>query len=151
MLKICFGNIGNNSNYVYNTSAYFDIHFDGSWIASEFGRKVIRSVDKCEVIDKYVIKHPDIGGIPPAWLSCGVKSVLLMMFGNPEKIFNASMCDDSCARWIQYIGTRKDLTIRLGHFMAFNEPFEIKDMNTGRIITTNEELLSAEHYGVWEK
>lgn len=151
LLKIWFGDLEENPNYVYNTSAYFDIHFDGCWITSEFGRKVILDVDKSEVLDQYVIKSPVFGGMSPERLSGGVKTLLLMMFGKPEKVFNASTCGENCIKWIQYIGEQKDLTIRLGHFMMLNEPFKIEDMNTGKIITTNKELLSAEHYGVWEK
>ena len=151
MLKIWFGDLSGNPNYVYNTSNYFDVNFEGWWLTSDFGRAVIRDIDKSEVIDEYIVKSPIFGGISPEGIAGGTKTVLLMKFGNPKKIFNASTCGDNCAKWIQKIAEEKDLTIRLGHFMEFSTPFEIMDMNTGKIVTTRADLLDAEHYGAWEK
>lgn len=141
MLKVWLGNLDENENYVYNTSAYFNINYEPEWINSEFSRSVIRDIDKSEVINDFVIKSPVLGAIPPEKIAGGTKTLILMKFDTDGKIFNASTCGDNCAKWILEIANEKDLTIRLGHLMGFREPFKILILNTGNIVRTMDEFI----------
>ena len=91
-----------------------------------------------------------MGPIPPVSIAGGTKTIILMKFDNTGKIFNASTCGDNCAKWIQKIAEEKDLTIRLGHFMDFSNPINVKVMNTGEIITDDLDLLTVYHKIVLE-
>ena len=141
MLKIWFGKMSDNPNYVYSTSLYFNYNYEDTWIISDFGRSVIKDIDRSDVVAEGVINSPVLGHIPPEKISGGTKTVLLMKFDEEGKIFNASTCGDNCSKWIQKIAEEKDLTIRLGHIMGFTAPFKIEVLNTGKIVTNMEDLI----------
>ena len=146
MLNIWFGNVlKDNPNYIYNTSDYFNFNYEEDWITSDFGRSIIKDIDKSEVLGGKVIDSPVLGAIPPEKIAGGTKAVLLMKFDDTGMIFNASTCGDNCAKWIQKIAEEKDLTIRLGHFMRFNEPIHVRVMNTGEIINDYIQLMLISH------
>ena len=57
-------------------------------------------------------------------------------------MFNASVCGDSCSKWILQITENKDLTINLLHIMDFGrENFEAKIVNTGQLVNNMQEFL----------
>ena len=86
-------------------------------------------------IDLHLIESPVLGPISPKELSGGVKTVLLMLFDETGKIFNASACGDNCAKGILKIAESKDLTINLRHIMEFgDDEFEMKILNTGEVV-----------------
>ncbi len=82
--------------------------------------------------------------IPPTKLSGGVKT-LLLMYEEPDRVYNASTCGDNCAKWILRIAKQmkdRDLTINLHHIMDFGEgKFEIRIANTGVIVHDMRELI----------
>jgi hypothetical protein len=62
----------------------------------------------------------------------------------PEHVYNASACGDNCAAWLLRIGKEKDVLVRLGHQMRFTEePFDIRIENTGQVVHTRQELVTA--------
>ena len=46
MLSVTFGDMFDNENYIYNTDLYFDNVFQDKWITSEFGKAIIKDIDK---------------------------------------------------------------------------------------------------------
>lgn len=75
MLNIYFGDM---PEAIYNTSAYINNNYCAEWICDDFAKSVIKGVDRSEVIDKYLIKNPVLGLIPPTMLSGGTKTLLLI-------------------------------------------------------------------------
>ena len=65
MLKIWFGKMSDNPNYVYSTSLYFNYNYEDAWITSDFGRAVIKDIDRSDVVAEGVINSPVLGHIPP--------------------------------------------------------------------------------------
>ena len=88
MLHIYFGNM---PEAIYNTEVYFQNVYDDEWIVDDFARKVIKRIDKSEVLDRQAIKSPVLGIIPPERLSGGTKTLLLIK-NMPDQVFNASTC-----------------------------------------------------------
>ena len=83
-----------------------------------------------------------LGPISPKALSGGVKTLMLMAFDENDRVFNASVCGDNCAKWIMQIAENKDLTINLRHIMDFGEgKFEAKVLNTNQIVHNMQEFL----------
>lgn len=147
MLSITFGDMFDTENYIYNTDVYFDNTYQDRWITSDFGKTVIKDIDKSEVISARAIESPYLGAITPKELSGGVKTLLLMAFDN-SKIFNASTCGNNCAKWILNIGENKKLVINLRHIMDFGkDEFKIRITNTGCIVHNMCELVSESFYG----
>ncbi len=140
MLNIYYGDM---PEAIYNTSLYFDnTYFDG-WLYDEFAQKMIKAVDKAKVLSGQAVDSKVLGVIPATKISGGLKT-LLLIYNQPEKIFNASTCGDNCAKWILKIADRlkKDITINLRHIMDFgNGDFEIKILNNNVVVHNMSELV----------
>ena len=105
--------------------------------------RFIKDVDKSEVISTHLIESPILVPISPEELSGSVKTIMLMLFDETGRIFNASVCGDNCAKWILKIAESKDLTINLRHIMEFgDDEFEMKILNTGEIVHNMPEFVS---------
>ncbi|MCR5219243.1 DUF4869 domain-containing protein [Treponema sp.] len=147
MLNVTFGDMFDDKNYIYNTSLYFDNTFQDKWITSDFGKEIIKDIDKSKVISGHVIESPYLGAITPTDLSGGVKTLLLMAFDN-SKVFNASTCGNNCAKWILKLGLKKKLVINLRHVMDFgHDDFKIKITNTGNIVHNMREFVAESFSG----
>lgn len=131
MLSIIFGDA---ENAVYHPPTYFDNTYLDEWIVDPRTVEMIRDIDQSEVISARAIDSPFLGSISVKEISGGVKTLILMLFDETGRIFNASSCGDNCAKWICRIARAKDLTINLHHVMDFSEcdDFEAYMLNTGR-------------------
>lgn len=127
--------------------SYFDNVYEDEWIEDDFVKEMILDVDHSSVFSAHIIESPVLGAITPKELSGGVK-VLILMLKDDSFIYNMSNCGNNCAKWILKIAEKKDLTVYLQHMMRFEGDFEIKIMNTGKIVHNRkeyvEELLEAE-------
>ena len=70
MLNVQFGDM---PEAIYNTAVYFKNTYRDDWITDDFGKEVIRDVDKSEVVSAHVIESPVLGSITPLMLSGGVR------------------------------------------------------------------------------
>jgi hypothetical protein len=140
MLKIIYGDV---DGAVYHPPTYFDNQYEDGWITNPLTVKMIKDIDKSDVLGVHLIQSPVLGPISVKEISGGVKTLILMAFDNKGKIFNASACGDNCAKWIVEIGRDKDLTINLHHVMDFSgiKDFEAIILNTGKQVHSYEEYL----------
>ncbi len=129
MLKIVFGDVPNS---IYHPPTYFDNRYEDEWITDPLAVKMIKDIDKSDVVGVHLIESPVLGPISTKEISGGVKTLILMAFDTSGKIFNASACGDNCAKWIVELGKRKDLTINLHHVMDFSSvgTFDAVILNT---------------------
>lgn len=139
MLNIYFGDM---EKAMYDPPVYFDNEYDDEWITRDIVKKIIKDIDKSDVISADCIQSPVLGQIPPLDLSGGAKTLILMCCDD-SNIYNATMCGDNCAKWILEIAKTKDLTINLRHIMDFGKDneFEIKILNSGVIVHNMKEYL----------
>lgn len=140
MLNIYYGDM---KEAIYNTSLYFDNTYFDEWLYDEFARKMIKDVDKAKVLSGQAVDSKALGVIPATKISGGLKT-LLLIYNQPEKIFNASTCGDNCAKWILKIADRlkKDITINLRHIMDFGDgEFEIRILNNNVVVHSMKELV----------
>lgn len=127
--------LGKMEEAVYYPPVYFDNRYEDEWITDKQSVEIIQDVDKSDVVSAHLIESPVLGPISPRELSGGVKTILLMLFDETGRIFNASACGDNCAKWILKIAESKDLTINLRHIMEFgDDEFEMKILNTGEVV-----------------
>lgn len=132
MLNIYFGD-KEGSEYIYNPDSYFDHWYDPNWLVKDLSKEIIKSVDKSEVIGPNLIQSPVFGAMSPDRLSGGTKT-LILIDNDDEHIFNAIYCGDNCAKYLLKIAENKDRTILLEHIIDFGEKFEIKILNTGKVV-----------------
>ncbi len=140
MLNIYFGEM---EGAIYNTSLFFDNTYLDSWIEDEFGKKIIKSIDKAKVLSSQAVDSKALGVIPIKQLSGGTKT-LLLVYNNREKVFNASTCGNNCAKWLLKIAkmSKEDVTINLRHIMDFGDKkFEIRVLNNDTIVHNMEEMV----------
>lgn len=140
MLKIIFGDVENS---IYHPPTYFDNQYEDEWITDPLSVRMIKDIDKSEVVGTHLIESPVLGPISVKEISGGVKTLILMAFDSSGKIFNASSCGDNCAKWIVEIAKNKDLTINLHHVMNFSAiaEFDALMLNTGRFVHNYDEYL----------
>ena len=139
MLNLIYGEV-ESDNYIFDPDTFFNNTYEDEWITDELSKRMIRDVDKSEVIGPHLIESPVLGPISQKELSGGVKTLILIN-NDTEHIFNGSACGDNCAKWLIEIGKQKDVTVRLGYFMSFgDEPFEAKVVNTNKIVHSSAEL-----------
>ena len=140
MLNIIYGETNKS---IYNTSVYFDNTYYDGWLDDEFAQKMIKDVDKAVVLSNHAVESKALGVIPVTKISGGLKT-LLLIYNEPQKIFNASTCGDNCAKWLLRIAQRAktDITVNLRHIMDFGDKeFEIKILNNGVIVHNMGELV----------
>ena len=126
---------------IFNTAVYFKNTYEDSWITDEFAKKMILDIDNSTVLGNAVIDSPVLGKISPLSLSGGVKT-LILIYNEPDKIFNASTCGDNCAKWLLKMAENKEITVNLRHLMDFgNENFKIKILNKNKIVTNMSDLV----------
>ena len=139
MLNLIYGEV-ESDNYIFDPDTFFNNTYEDEWITDELSNRMIRDVDKSEVIGPHLIESPVLGPISLKLLSRGVKTLILIN-NDLEHIFNGSACGDNCAKWLIEIGKQKDVTVRLGYFMSFgDEPFEVNVVNTNKIVHSGAEL-----------
>ena len=139
MLKVYFGDM---QEAIYDTSVYFKNDYEDEWITDPFVKEMIKDVDSSEVMYSGVIDSPVLGKIPPAKLSGGVKTLILVKF-EADVVFNASTCGDNCSKWLLKIAEEEDRTINLRHIMNFGEgDFLIQVLNTSDIVHNMKELTN---------
>ena len=139
MLNIYYGQM---DGAIYNTSVYFNNTYLDHWLMDDFSRRMIKAIDKAEVLSGQAVDSKALGVIPATKISGGCKT-LLLIYHEPEKIFNATTCGDNCAKWILRIAKKlnRDITINLRHIMDFGDgEFEIKILNNDKIVHNMGEL-----------
>lgn len=138
MLNIYFGDM---PEAIYNTAVFFKNTYRDSWITNEETIRMIKDVDRSEVVDTNIIQSPVLGSITPLQLSGGMKTLMLIKFDRSH-IFNASTCGDNCAKWILSMAQDRKVVINLYHVMDFGkDPFKIKILNSGKIVHNMEEMV----------
>ncbi|WP_307738802.1 DUF4869 domain-containing protein [uncultured Parolsenella sp.] len=138
MLSVHYGPM---DGAVFNTAVFFKNSYLDEWFEDDFARRMIKSVDKAEVIGPRLIQSRVMGPVSPEGLSGGTKTLLLVNF-MPDRIFNASTCGDNCAHWLLEIGRRQDVTVNLLHLMDFGRGrFSIRIENTGQVVHSMAELV----------
>lgn len=140
MLSIIFGEQGLDwPNRISQPSTYFDEYYETSWLSTDFAKRVIKEIDNSEYVSGHCIESPILGMIPPKMLSSGCKTLILLE--NMDVIVSGERIGDNCFPILLELCKTKDRVITLCHTVLFNEPFEVKDFCTGKVISTNLELM----------
>ena len=139
MLKIYFGEF-TGDNYVDDPDLYFNNTYEDEWLEDPVSKAMVKDIDHSELVSPNLVISPVLGSISVDRLSGGVKT-LIQIAHDSDHVYNASACGDNCASWLLKLAQGKDVYVRLGHIMHFeNEPFKICIANTGEIVESQEDL-----------
>lgn len=124
MLYMHFGNFDREAVlgewYTDVPHYYFDDSFDENWMNDGLVKRMILDIDKSEVIAPYLIKSPVLGAIPPAMLSTGVKTLIILKCDD-RVIPSGERLGDNCWKWVFEIGKTKDIVVPLNHHILYND------------------------------
>ena len=135
----------NGLREVPKIDGYFDSVFKSNWVTTDFARKIIKEIDKTEVIAENVLESPVLGIMPPQWLSGGTKGLLVLKYGTrPDIVLRSSTFGDNCAPYILEIAREKDITLIGRHLIRFGEfTDDVEVLNIPRICHGYNEYIVA--------
>lgn len=90
-------------------SKTFDVNFDLEDLMDPFCKKIIKEIDKSEVIGPNLIQSPVLGPIPPSQLSGGSKALMLTYKTNI--IVSTANMGNNCADLLFELSNIKDILI----------------------------------------
>ncbi len=103
MLTIRFGDV---PEAIYDTAPYFDNTYSDEWLEEPFSKKILKAIDKAEVLGPQAVKSKALGVIPATRISGGAKTLLLIDH-MPDKIFNSSDSGNNCDKCLLNIADRR--------------------------------------------
>ena len=122
MLRIHYGPM---DGVIYNTAVYFRNVYRDEWLEDDFAKRVIRAVDKSEVVGPHLIESRVLGPIPPEGLSGGVKTLLLINF-MPDKVdFGMRGFTIEIENTGQVVHSMSDLVSPAGLLLSGDNPGEV--------------------------
>ena len=138
MLDVVFGYmfIPEGETIVVDNRDYFAWKKKPEWFKDDFSARILKDIDKSEIIFEEALKDRFGHGISTMQISTGCKSLLSLKHSNGER-FNGSMMGDNCAKYLLEIAKEKDIKIYLEHFMHFRDcPDDL-----GNLITVHGKLV----------
>lgn len=121
--------------YIRMPQSRFDFLYEETWLDSQFARKVIKEVDKSEVICGSAIESSVLGPISPKDISTGAKALILLECLD-DVVMNGERLGDNCWSFVFELANKKDIHIALYHFLDSDympEKIEFFLENTGEL------------------
>ena len=134
---------GESEKTLRGLNGIFNSLVKNEWLNDPFVKQMVKAIDNSTIVKDRYIESPILGAISPRELSRGVKGCTLMKY-HPEFEYSGDAFGDNCARWILTISECQDVLVAFEHLMVFPQPFEIKVVNSGAVITTMRELIVEE-------
>ncbi len=97
---------------IWNVDVYFNRAFKREWLAHDFTKKVIKEIDKSEIVDSCVFS-PVLGMIAPEKISGGSKA-LIMLYENGTReghYINLTSMGQNCVPFLSELSLIKDFTV----------------------------------------
>lgn len=130
-------------NVIYHNDNYFDFNYEKEWLIDDFAVKIIKDIEKGEVIGGQVILTEMFGAISPRDISTGVKTLLLLKYYEGDLIFNGSQMGENCIKYLVEIAREHPVNIILFNIPNLddieNAEFNYIDNN---FTLTNSEMFS---------
>lgn len=107
-------------NVIIRASAAFNHRYSEEWLVTDIGKRIVREIDKSEVLDKGAAIRSDVlGVISPERLSGGTKALFLARFKDD---FISSICfGDNCSELLLQISEEKDVKLVINHMLSMND------------------------------
>lgn len=145
MIYIAYGSINIKTapwEYIYDIDGFFDGFVEDNWMTDGWAKRVIKAVDKSDLVAPKVIESPVLGQIPYTWISGGAK-ILIMMNMGPDVIYDGDNLGDNCWPLFLELGKTKDIAINLTYSPSFNwvEDSKVINLDTGKEINSYREFM----------
>lgn len=106
-----------------SASAYFDYMLDDKYIETDFSKRVVKEIDKSELVNRNYVLSPVLGSISTKNISGGAKILICTMY--TDKIYRASSFGDNCFPILADICREKDVILLMDvSFTPFRAGFD---------------------------
>lgn len=108
---------------------YFKYSYKPEWFNNSFAKRVLKEIDKAELIADDVFRGRNGKAFPAVNLSTGTKTLLLIKF-RPGHIYYGSALGNNCVPFLMEIAKEQektgmgDITLLLEHFMDIPDCYE---------------------------
>lgn len=138
MIYIHYGTVNAETaprQYLWQIDSYFDGYFEDLWMENEWARKVIKVIDKSNLVAPKILDSPILGMIPYQWISGGAK-LLIMMNMIQDIVYDGDNLGDNCWPLLLELGKTKDIMISLFYFPEFEwiEGGKVQILESGEVI-----------------
>lgn len=139
-LYIYFGEMPNE---LAIADGWFDNQLPDEYYVTDFSKRVIKTIDKSDVINENMVDSPVLVCIPMTSISRGAKGLILYRY--TDKIVNLVSMGDNCIPILLDIlkerGTLTVSTERLIDFYEFGYVGEINILNDNSVVFNSKELF----------
>lgn len=98
----------------------FNNRYKEEWLTSEMGRKIVKEIDKSEVLGRgNAVESPVLGVISPERLSGGAKALMLTL--NTDIAISSICFGDNCSELLLQISEEKDIKLIINHMLSLND------------------------------
>lgn len=140
MLNIYFGSM---EGELRTADGWFDNQLPDEYYTTEFSKKVIKDVDKSDVLSVNVVDSPILGIIPITGISSGSKGVIVLRY--TDKVVNLVSLGDNCVRSLLSILEEKELTVsslRFVDFYKYGYQGDINILNDNSTVSNSLDLFN---------
>lgn len=134
---------GEMTNELAIADGWFDNQLPDEYYVTDFSKRVIKTIDKSDVINENMVDSPVLGCIPMTSISSGAKGLILYRY--TDKIVNLVSMGDNCIPFLLDIlkerGTLTVSTERLVDFYEFGYVGEINILNDNSVVSNSKELF----------
>lgn len=134
---------GEMPNELAIADGWFDNQLPDEYYVTDFSKRVIKLIDKSDVINENRVESPVLGCIPMTSISSGAKGLILYRY--TDKIVNLVSMGDNCILILLDIlkekGTLTVSTERLVDFYDFDYVGEINILNDNSVVYNAKELF----------
>ena len=140
MLNIYFGSM---EGELRTADGWFDNQLPDEYYTTEFSKKVIKDVDKSDVLSVNAVDSPILGIIPITGISSGSKGVIVLRY--TDKVVNLVSLGDNCVRSLLSILEEKELTVsslRFVDFYKYGYQGDINILNDNSTVSNSLDLFN---------
>lgn len=109
MFNIYFGY---DKKAVLDVDSFFNHCYRPEWFEDDLVKRIVKDVDKSDVLSQHCIQSPVLGQISPRTLSGGTKTLILLLKRDnfyPDLV----NCGNNCCKWLVEIGKVRDFKAAL--------------------------------------
>ena len=140
MLNIYFGSM---EGELRTADGWFDTQLPDEYYTTEFSKKVIKDIDKSDVLSVNAVDSPILGIIPITGISSGSKGVIVLRY--TDKVVNLVSLGDNCVRSLLSILEEKELTVsslRFVDFYKYGYQGDINILNDNSTVSNSLDLFN---------
>ncbi|MDO5408015.1 MAG: DUF4869 domain-containing protein [Eubacteriales bacterium] len=147
MLYVLFGCIKSKDaprEYVAHIDDWFDTFFEEEWMTDGWAKRVIKELDKSDLLYPKIIESPFLGTISYEDISGGAKQ-LIMAKAVSGVVYNGNNFGDNCWPLLLELSRERDVMIDLFYHPIFNwvDDIPVTIINDGSVVRSFKEFRDA--------